>query len=115
MRIGVVTLATADLERASSFYRALLEQSPTVDRSGVVYFRLPGASLALFPRGFGGVTLSVNLASAAAVDAAAARATAAGARMVRAPGPADWGGHIAWISDPDGHLWELVFNPRRPG
>jgi len=126
MRISVVTLGCSDLERSRDFYQRVLGEVPVRDRSGVLYFRLAGASLALYPRaalagycgvdaagsGFGGITLSVNLESPRAVDAAAARAEAAGARQVRAPGPAAWGGHVAWIADPDGHLWELVFNPK---
>lgn len=125
MRLSVVTLATADQERATRFYETFLDESPTRDRSGVVYFRLPGSWLALFPRdalarycgvdaqgqGFAGITLSMNVDSATQVDDLTARAEDAGARVVRAPGTADWGGHIAWIADPDGHLWELVFNP----
>ena len=135
IRIGVVTLGCADLERAQAFYETLLDATPVRDRSGVAYFRLDGSWLALYPRedlarycgvpaagsGFEGITLSVNLASPAAVDAVLARAEAAGATRVRAAGPADWGGHVAWLADPDGHLWELVFNPKaerlagRPG
>jgi hypothetical protein len=125
MRISVITLATSDQQRASDFYRAMLEREPQQDRSGVTYFKLDGCWLALYPRadlarycgvapaghGFEGITVSVNLASADAVHATAARAQRAGATLVRAPGPVDWGGHIAWIADPDGHLWELVYNP----
>lgn len=126
MRISVITLATADQERARDFYRAVLEREPRQDRSGVTYFELEGCWLALYPRadlarycgvahgghGFEGITVSVNLDSAEQVHAVAARAVRAGATVVRAPGPVDWGGHIAWIADPDGHLWELVFNPK---
>jgi len=126
MRISVVTLASRDPQRSAAFYRALLGVAERTDRCGVIHFPLDGTSLALYPRealarycgvdaaghGFAGVTLSVNLAGAAAVDAAAARATAAGATLVRAPGAASWGGYIAWVADPDGHLWELVFNPK---
>lgn len=126
VKISVVTLATADQDRASAFYQALLESSPQRDRSGVVYFPLDGSWLALYPRrdlarycgvaaageGFEGVTLSVNLDSREAVDTATERARDNGARVVREPGPVSWGGHIAWIADPDGHLWELVFNPK---
>ena len=128
MRLDVVTLAAANLERATGFYRRFLDCESRRDGSGVVYFGLPGAALALFPRealaaycgvdarggGFQGITLSVNLASTGDVDRATARAQEAGARTVRAPGPADWGGYIAWIADPDEHLWELVFNPNHP-
>jgi len=132
VRISVVTLACADPERARVFCEALLGEAPVRDRSGVTYFRLDGAWLALYPRdalaryfgvgaagsGFEGVTLSVNLDSPQAVDDSLARAEAAGARRLRDPGPAGWGGHVAWLADPDGHLWELVFNPKaahRPG
>lgn len=124
MRISVITLATSDQQRASDFYRALLECEPTRDRSGVTYFKLDGCWLALYPRAelarycgvaptganFEGITVSVNLASTQEVTAAVERARSAGATVVREPGPVDWGGYIAWIADPDQHLWELVYN-----
>ena len=126
MRISVVTLATDDIEAAAAFYEAFLEHPPRRERSGVVYFPLATTWLALYPRadlarycgvkpegtGFQGVTVSVNLDSVQAVDAAADRARRAGACVVREPGPADWGGHIAWVADADEHLWELVFNAK---
>lgn len=129
MRISVITLATADQPRASDFYRSLLGCEPHHDRSGVTYFKLDGCRLALYPRadlarycgvtqaggGFEGITVSVNLASAQEVRAAVERARRAGATVVREPGPVGWGGYIAWIADPDQHLWELVFNPAASG
>ena len=126
MRIDVVTLGGADPERARALSERLLGEAPTRDRAGVIDFPLPGAWLALYERaalarycgvasegtGFGGVTLSMNVDRPQCVDDAAARAEAAGARLVRPPGPAAWGGRIAWIADPDGHPWELVHDPR---
>ena len=126
MRISTVTLATGDQDRSCLFYETFLGSPARRDGSGVIYFPLEGSWLALFPRGelarycgvdgagqgFEGVTLSVNLDSPEAVDAAAHRARTAGATLVREPGPVSWGGYIAWIADPDGHLWELVFNPK---
>ena len=114
MRLSVITVATTDQERACAFYEAVLETSATREGSGVIYFELEGSWLALYPRpdlaeycgvdgagqGFAGVTLSVNLDSAAAVDAACKRARDAGATVVREPGPVSWGGHIAWVADP---------------
>ena len=126
LRISVVTLATGDQDRAARFYRELLGREPTRDRSGVVYFALDGSWLALYPRvalarycgvddagdGFAGVTLSVNVDSAAEVDALTGRARRNGATVMREPGSVGWGGHVAWIADPDGHLLELVYNPK---
>ena len=126
VRISVVTLGVADLEGAVRFYRDALGLSERRDKGDVVYFALDGAWLALHPRdalaryagaepggeGFDGVTLSCNVESRSAVDAAMARATAAGARVVNAAARQSWGGYAGWFADPDGHLWEIVFNPR---
>ena len=62
--------------------------------------------------GFAGATLSCNVAERSEVDALAARAEAAGATVVKAPQTVRWGGYCAWIADPDGHLWEIVWNPK---
>ena len=133
MKINAITLGTSDQERAVEFYTQLLACAPEKDRSGVAYFKLQGSWLALYPRdelvrycgvddpspkhgneGFRAVTLSVNVASSALVDESVLRASQAGARIVQAPREASWGGYIAWIADPDEHLWEFVFNPKRP-
>jgi uncharacterized glyoxalase superfamily protein PhnB len=38
-------------------------------------------------------------------------ALAAGARRVKAAGPTFWGGYAGYFQDPDGHVWEVVFDP----
>lgn len=128
--ISVITLGVADVDRSERFYMdgfGLEHAHPPKD---VVYFKLAGTRLALFPRdelaryagvepvtpgGFTGTTLSCNVASRSAVDALTARAEAAGAVVVRAPETVGWGGYCAWIADPDGHLWEIVWNPKWDG
>ena len=62
--------------------------------------------------GFRGVTLSCNVGSREAVDALMAEALAAGARPVAGARTLSWGGYAGWFADPDGHLWEIVWNPR---
>ena len=125
MNIHAVTLGVSDMDRAKSFYGTLFEDAEVLDKGGPCYFKLPGTWLALYPldklaaychvdsagEGFRGVTLSINLESAQAVDALCARMRSAGADVPMPPGPASWGGHIAWIQDADGHLFELVWNP----
>ena len=128
--ISVVTLGVADVERSERFYMDGLGLRHARPPKGIVYFELAGARLALFPRddlaryagveptppgGFTGTTLSCNVGSRFEVDALTTRAEAAGAAVVRAPETVSWGGYCAWIADPDGHLWEIVWNPKWDG
>ncbi len=69
------------------------------------------AGVELGPRSPTELSLGHNVRSAADVDAAYGRALAAGASGVKEPHPTFWGGYAAYVQDPDGHLWELVFNP----
>ena len=128
--ISVITLGVADIERSQRFYMDGFGLEHARPPKGIVYFKLPGTQLALFPRdslaryagveptapgGFTGATLSCNVASRAAVDGLVARAEAAGAVVVKAPETVSWGGYCAWIADPDGYLWEIVWNPKWTG
>lgn len=125
-RISVITLGVSDLDRAVAFYRDGLELPIRDDKPPVIYFALQGTWLALYPRerlasfagvdaqgsGFGGVTLSVNVDSRDEVDSIVASAERAGASVTRTPREFSWGGYAGWFTDPDGHVWEIVFNPR---
>ena len=128
--ISVVTLGVADMERSERFYMDGLGLEHARPPKGIVYFKLAGALLALFPRdelaryagveptpsgGFGGTTLSCNVGARSDVDALTAQAEAAGATVVKAPETVSWGGYCAWIADPDGYLWEIVWNPKWDG
>lgn len=125
-RISVITLGVADMEQATRFYRDGLGLPIRDDKPPVVYFQLHGTWLALFPRqalasyanippdgqGFSGVTLSCNVASKEEVDQTTRAAEQAGATVVNPPHTVGWGGYTAWFSDPDSHLWEIVWNPK---
>jgi catechol 2,3-dioxygenase-like lactoylglutathione lyase family enzyme len=126
-RISLVTLAVADPDRVAAFYEALgwtrVESEP-----GIRVFDLLGQSLALYPRadlardmglteaelGTGGMTLGYNTRSKDEVAQVMARAAAAGARILRPAHDVFWGGHIGYFADPDGHIWEVAFNPFSP-
>ena len=58
------------------------------------------------------MTLGHNVASKAEVDAVMAQAQAAGAAIVQPAHDAFWGGYSGYFQDPDGHLWEVVWNPQ---
>ena len=126
-KIGLITLGVADLERSLTFYRDGLGL-PTHDydpEAGVVFFKLEGSWLAIFPReelakdaklpaegsGFAGITLAHNEPSKEGVDAIFAEALAAGATILKQPEEVFWGGYSGYFADPDGHLWEVAYNP----
>ena len=134
-RISVITLGVDMLERALAFYRDGLGW-PTkgivgaeLEHGAVVFFDLqPGLKLALFSRPSlahdAGVTvgpassteciLSHNVASREAVDAGLAQASAAGAQIPQPARDTFWGGYAGYFQDPDGHLWEVAWNPKWP-
>lgn len=121
--ISAVTLGVADLDRALAFYRDGLGWPLAGHSRGVAWLDTGGTRLALLPAAelaacggveaaSGGVLLSHNVASAAAVDALLERARRAGARILRPAGAMEWGGRAGFFSDPDGHAWEVVWNLR---
>jgi uncharacterized glyoxalase superfamily protein PhnB len=57
------------------------------------------------------VALAYNVRSREAVDAALAEAVAAGATLLRTAHEAEWGGYTGYFADPDGHAWEVAWNP----
>ena len=123
-RVSLITLAVADLARAAEFYTALGWGRQDSDE-GIVVYHLLGQSLALYPRadlardmglseaelGVGGMTLACNTHDRAGVARIMAQAEAAGARILRPAHDVFWGGHIGYFADPDGHIWEVAYNP----
>ena len=123
-RLSLITLGVADLGRARAFYEALGWRTRAEPEADIVFFKAGGTIVALWPRdllaedtavedtgGWGGITLAHNTRSAEEVDAVLAEAEAAGATIVRAAGPTDWGGYSGVLLDPDGHAWEVAHNP----
>jgi uncharacterized glyoxalase superfamily protein PhnB len=88
-----------------------------VDAGGVVlalYRRkllADDANLSPEGSGFGGVTLARNVGSPAEVDAALDTAKKAGASILKPAQGAFWGGYSGYFADPDGHPWEVAYNP----
>jgi catechol 2,3-dioxygenase-like lactoylglutathione lyase family enzyme len=134
-RISVITLGVDDLERSLRFYRDGLGLpsegivGTECTDGAVAFFRLHGGlTLALFPRaslakdaqvpvGPPSATefaLAHNVGSREAVDAVLRQAQAAGARIADPARDRLWGGYAGWFQDPDGHLWEVAWNPASP-
>jgi catechol 2,3-dioxygenase-like lactoylglutathione lyase family enzyme len=128
LRLSLITLGVADVARSTEFYEALgLRRSPA-STDGVSFFEAGGAVLSLFGRdalaedagldreggGFRGQSLAWNLSSAAEVDKAIVKMVAAGGGLVKAAERTFWGGYAGFVTDPDGHLWEIAHNPGFP-
>lgn len=131
-RISLITLGVADLERSLVFYRDGMGLSTEgiigqeFEHGAVVFFKLAGGlTLALwaqdniaFDTGLAAVpasptafTLAHNTRRREEVDAVMAAAARAGATMVKAPQDTFYGGYAGYFHDPDGHLWEIAWNP----
>ena len=63
---------------------------------------------------FGGITLAINVESVEAADEAFKAAVAAGAGILKPAERTDWGGYSGYFADPDGHPWEIAYNPSFP-
>ena len=132
-RITLLTLAVDDLERSLAFYRDGLG-FPTdgivgteFDHGAVAFFRLAGGLiLALYPaeslaleadvastrRRLGAVAIGHNVGSRAEVDTVMRQAEVAGAVITDPARGRFWGGYAGHFHDPDGHLWEVAWNPQ---
>ena len=132
-RITLITLGVDDLERAVRFYRDGLGWrtdgivGKEFEHGAVAFFDLQGGlRLALWPRkslahdaGIGvdkpsrtDICLAHNVRSKAEADDAMSRARKAGARIVKPAQDTFWGGYAGYFEDPDGHLWEVAWNPQ---
>ena len=127
-RISLITLGVEDVARATAFYERLGWTKSEASQEAVTFIQLKGTVLGLFsrqsladdahventPKGFSGVTLAHNVTSEKGVDAVYKFAISCGATAVKKPEKVFWGGYSGYFADPDGHLWEIAFNPFFP-
>lgn len=132
-RITLITLGVNDLERAVAFYRdglGLVSEGivgTEIEYGAVAFFSLQnGLTLALWPREslaqdagtpLGPISatefsIAHNVASRDEVDEVLGEAQKAGARVVKPAATTTWGGYAGYFQDPDGHLWEVAYNPQ---
>jgi catechol 2,3-dioxygenase-like lactoylglutathione lyase family enzyme len=132
-RISLVTLGVTDLPRARAFYERLGWRGQEVEET--VFFQAGGLAVVLWSReklaadagisdnaaddenrddGFGGLSLAQNVRSREEVDGVLADAAAAGARITRPARETFYGGYAGCFTDPDGHVWEIAWNPGFP-
>jgi uncharacterized protein len=134
-RISVITIGVDDLERSLAFYRDGLGL-PTqgivgteFEHGAVAFFELSGGLiLAIWPRADLAhdtglepspaspteFSLGHNVANREQVNKVMEQARRAGAAIVKEPGDTFWGGYAGYFQDPNGHLWEIAWNPELP-
>jgi catechol 2,3-dioxygenase-like lactoylglutathione lyase family enzyme len=131
-RITLITLGVDDLQRAVRFYRDGLGLKTEgivgteFEYGAVAFFDLQaGLKLALWPRksiahdtgialgpNATDFTIGHNVSSKVEVNAVMEQAKRAGAVVVKPAHDTFWGGYAGYFQDPDGHLWEVAWNPQ---
>lgn len=125
--MSLITLGVSDVPRARTFYERLGWRGQEVQET--VFFQAGGLGLVLWQQdklaedagfdqlrssGFRGVNLAHNVRSRIEVDAVIATARSAGATVTRSPEETFYGGYAGHFTDPDGHAWEVAYNPGLP-
>jgi catechol 2,3-dioxygenase-like lactoylglutathione lyase family enzyme len=127
-RLSLLTLGVDDVARSRRFYEALGFVASGPANDDVAFYMAGGVVLSLYSRaallrdtgladgkpGFAGITLAHNVRAEPEVAAVLAEAVAAGGRLVKGAHKVFWGGTIGYFADPDGHLWEVAYNPDFP-
>ena len=124
-RISFFTLGVDNLEAMRDFYKNVFGWTTEKDEDGIVFFRMNGFILGLFPMhelaedvgimndhsGFKGCTLAMNFRSEAEVDSCYKELVSKGAKAIRHPEKVFWGGYRGYLADIENNYWELAYNP----
>ena len=128
-RINLVTLGVTSMERSRAFYEKFGFVASSASNADVTFFEANGIVLGLFGHDalaedahvtvapvpqFRGVSLAWNAGSEASVDAIMDHVRGVGALILKPAQKVFWGGYSGYFADPDGHLWEVAYNPFFP-
>lgn len=125
-RVSLITLGVTDVARSRAFYEALGWRASGASVPGeVAFFQIGGLALALYGRDAlaadmglpttsaagSAIALAHNVPARGDVDTVMGAFVAAGGRVLRPAGEAEWGGYFGYVADLDGHAWEIAWNP----
>ena len=122
-QMSVVTLGVADLSRSKRFYVEGFGWRPAFENEEIVFFQMNGFVLGTWakeklaedsrraPDPSAGFALAHNVGNREAVDAAITRLAAHGGSILRPADEPPHGGYRGYVADPDGHAWEIAWNP----
>lgn len=124
--LSVVTLGVADLDRCRRFYGQGFGWTPVFENDEILFYQMNGLVLGLWlserlaedmsrgPAPAGSMSLGHNVRERAEVEALMARLAAHGGSILRPADAPPHGGFRGYVADPDGHSWEIAFNPAWP-
>ncbi len=126
--INIITLGVKNIESSKQFYEQLGFKTSSATNEHIVVFKTKGVVLCLYPADllakdagvnpkqstFHGITLAYNVAKKEDVAPILAHAASAGGKIIKEAQDVFWGGHSGYFADPDGHLWEVAWNPHWP-
>ncbi|MEH7073026.1 VOC family protein [Neobacillus drentensis] len=126
-RVTLLTIGAYDLPVLRSFYQALGWEETEISSDQYAVFKTAGVLLSLFPiaelakdagiefskspDSFHGVTFAINVEQVEQVDTVIESVRRTGAKILREPSDAFWGGRTAYFADPENNLWEVAWNP----
>jgi uncharacterized protein len=125
-RMSIITLGVENFEKSADFYENIFGWTRTeMSNEFILFFQLDGMMLSIYDRnklaedalvdssgsGFKGYTLCYLTRSEKKVDDIIEMLRSKGVTIVKEPQKVFWGGYSSYISDPDGNLWEIAFNP----
>lgn len=124
--LSIVTLGVENIKTAREFYENILGFMPLKESNeSIAFYDMGGTLLGLFQweelakdagvekegDGFRRVSLAHTEPSEEAVDVLFAELKEKGVMIVKEPEKVFWGGYSGYFQDPDGHLWEVAYNP----
>lgn len=124
-RLSFITIGVHDLNKMKQFYIEKFGWHPLKEQEGIVFFKLNGFILALYPtqelakdagissdhKGFKRFTLAINLSSEAEVNELFSKLSSRGVNVIKEPEKVFWGGYSGYVEDPENNLWEIAYNP----
>lgn len=125
--MSVLRLATDDLARSQIFYRDGFGWTPVFANEEIAFYQMNGFVLATWTKAAlendsarsglatpGAFAMGHNVGSAEEVEEVIERLLGCGGRLLRPADAPPHGGHRGYVEDPDGHAWEIAYNPAWP-
>lgn len=124
-RLSFITIGAMNMNTVKQFYIEKFKWTPFSDNGGIVFFKMNGLILGIYPsdelakdanvlnngEGFKRFTLSINYKSESEVDEVFKTLGARGVKIIKAPQKAAWGGYSGYVADIEDNLWEIAYNP----